>query len=176
MRVFTCVAARFSCTAVLAKALQIGKQEKNEPATFPAPYAISSYRNRFWFNTLACIQSQTCRNSDEHLSSRDRIPSIVVSTLHYNEWRNISGLFSLIIFSLYTKVPTITDFHNKCTWLGSTVYPRFFANITDTEMFVAKITTAITKASGKMFDIMEREGTLKGGSLEMKVEMSVKIQ
>lgn len=113
---------------------------------------------------------------DERLSPRDRIPSLVVSTLHYNEWHNISGLFSLIIFSLYTKVPTITDFHNKCTWLGSTVYPRFFANITDTEMFVAKITTAITKASGKMFDIMEREGTLKGGSLEMKVEMSVKIQ
>jgi len=48
--------------------------------------------------------------------------------------------------------------------------------MTDTEMFVAKITTAITKASGKMFDIMEREGTLRGGSLEMKVEMSVKLQ
>ena len=56
------------------------------------------------------------------------------------------------------------------------MYPRFFANITDTEMFVAKITTAITKASGKMFDIMEKEGTLKGGSLEMKVELPVKIK
>jgi len=43
-------------------------------------------------------------------------------------------------------------------------------------MLVAKITTAITKASGKMFDIMEREGTLRGGSLEMKVEISVKLQ
>ena len=43
-------------------------------------------------------------------------------------------------------------------------------------MFVAKITTAITKASGKMFDIMEKDGTLRGGSLEMKMEMSVSRQ
>ena len=39
----TCVFARFSCTAVRAKALQIGKHEKKEPAMFPAPYEISSW-------------------------------------------------------------------------------------------------------------------------------------
>jgi len=33
-------------------------------------------------------------------------------------------------------------------------------------MFVAKITTAITKASGKIFDIRENDGTLRGGSLK----------
>jgi len=32
-------------------------------------------------------------------------------------------------------------------------------------MFVAKITTAITKASGMILDISEKEGTLRGGSL-----------
>ena len=32
------------------------------------------------------------------------------------------------------------------TWLGSTEYPCFFANIFDSEIFVANITTAITKA------------------------------
>ena len=39
----TWVFARFSCTAVRAKALQIGKHEKKEPAMFPAPYEISSW-------------------------------------------------------------------------------------------------------------------------------------
>ena len=33
-------------------------------------------------------------------------------------------------------------------------------------MFVAKITTAITKASGKIFDIRDKDGTLKGGNLK----------
>lgn len=35
-------------------------------------------------------------------------------------------------------------------------------------MFVANITTAITKASEKIFDIRDNEGTLKGGSLKLK--------
>lgn len=51
------------------------------------------------------------------------------------------------------------------TWFASIVYPRFLANIFDTEIFVAKITTAITKASGIILDIQEKEGTLIGGSL-----------
>jgi len=33
-------------------------------------------------------------------------------------------------------------------------------------MFVAKITTAITKASGNIFDIRENDGTLRGGNLK----------
>ena len=33
-------------------------------------------------------------------------------------------------------------------------------------MFVAKTTTAITKASANMFDIRDKDGTLRGGSLE----------
>ena len=36
--------ARLSSTTDLAKALQIGKQEKNEPTKLPAPYAISSWK------------------------------------------------------------------------------------------------------------------------------------
>ena len=40
----TCVTARLSSTTDLAKALQIGKQEKNEPTKLPAPYAISSWK------------------------------------------------------------------------------------------------------------------------------------
>ena len=59
------------------------------------------------------------------------------------------------------------------TWFGSIVYPRFLANIFDTEIFVAKITTAITKASGIILDIQEKDGTLIGGSLEMKIKASV---
>lgn len=38
----TCVLARFSWTTDRAKALHIGKQEKNEPTKLPAPYAINS--------------------------------------------------------------------------------------------------------------------------------------
>lgn len=53
--------------------------------------------------------------------------------------------------------------------MGSTEYPRFFANIFDSEMFVAKITTAITKASGKIFGNKEKVGRLRGGSLERKM-------
>ena len=45
----TCVTARLSSTTDRAKALQIGKQEKNEPTKLPAPYAISSWKetNRY---------------------------------------------------------------------------------------------------------------------------------
>ena len=42
----TWVFARFSCTAVRAKALQIGKHEKKDPPMFPAPYAISSWNEK----------------------------------------------------------------------------------------------------------------------------------
>lgn len=42
----TCVLARFSWTAVRAKALQIAKQDEKEPATFPTPYAISSLKRK----------------------------------------------------------------------------------------------------------------------------------
>ena len=35
-------------------------------------------------------------------------------------------------------------------------------------MFVAKITTAMTKASEKMFDTREKLGTLSGGKTEIK--------
>lgn len=44
--VVTCVLARFSWTAVRAKALQIAKQDEKEPATFPTPYAISSLKEK----------------------------------------------------------------------------------------------------------------------------------
>ena len=33
-------------------------------------------------------------------------------------------------------------------------------------MFVANITTAMTKASEKMFEILDKDGTLRGGSLK----------
>lgn len=32
---------------------------------------------------------------------------------------------------------------------------------------MAKITTAMTKASGKIFDIREKDGTLSGGKLKL---------
>lgn len=35
-------------------------------------------------------------------------------------------------------------------------------------MFVAKITTAMTKASEKMFDTREKLGTLRGGRLKLR--------
>ena len=38
---------------------------------------------------------------------------------------------------------------------------------------MAKITTAITKASGIILDIQEKDGTLIGGSLGMKIKASV---
>ena len=37
-------------------------------------------------------------------------------------------------------------------------------------MFVANITTAITKASEEMFDIRDKDGTLRGGSLKPNQE------
>lgn len=42
------------------------------------------------------------------------------------------------------------------------------ANILEIEMFVAKITTAMTKASEKMFDTREKLGTLSGGRLKLR--------
>lgn len=42
-------------------------------------------------------------------------------------------------------------------------------------MFVANITTAITKASEKIFDIRDNEGTLKGGSLKLKKIYSIVV-
>lgn len=40
-------------------------------------------------------------------------------------------------------------------------------------MFVAKITTAMTKASVKMFDTREKLGTLRGGRLKVRKKKDI---
>ena len=58
--VVTCVLARFSWTAVRAKALQIAKQDEKEPATFPTPYAINSLKEKKMKNLTRYGMSHGC--------------------------------------------------------------------------------------------------------------------
>ena len=59
--VVTCVLARFSWTAVRAKALQIAKQDEKEPATFPTPYAINSLKEKKMKNLTRYHVSRLCQ-------------------------------------------------------------------------------------------------------------------
>ena len=94
MSLHTCVLARFSCTAVRAKALQIAKQEVNEPPIFPVPYAISSWNetNETWrlvteaswpsifsimFLLISNLTEQSGNRSEDFIHSRKRNSSLI---------------------------------------------------------------------------------------------------